>query len=118
MLFLRYEELEQNEAGFCTHRLMYGFWFNPDVEAPVEEKKPSTKHPKDQIANAEDNVAQAGKRMAGRMVGLMKREASRLLDQFPILDKYMTQAQIEKTIWAHFLAELNPEGQETEEVDT
>jgi len=71
---------------------------------------------KEQLVTAEDNMEQAGRRMAGRMRGLIRREASRILDQFPILDKHKTQAQIEEVIWEQFRAALD-EGLE-EEVDT
>ncbi len=95
---------------------MFGFWFHPsEIEAIVEKKKPMSSE--DQLNDAEDNVVHAGRRMAGRMRGLVRREASRIFDQFPILDKYKTQAQIEEVIWETFRAALD-EDLEEEEVDT
>lgn len=95
---------------------MFGFWFHPvEREAIVEKKKPMSND--EQLNDAEDNVVQAGQRMAGRMRGLVRREAGRIFDQFPILDKHKTQAQIEEVIWETFRAALDDEDLE-EEVDT
>lgn len=70
-----------------------------------EVRKPMSKAEK--LAEAKQNINQAARRMASRVKGMIEREADRLMDQYPILDKRMSRSQIEKTVWRVFREALD-----------
>ncbi len=101
---------------------MYGMWFPPEMlEAmqaaqaqaqgkppePADPPKKKNATPEEELAEAKANIDVAGQRMAGRIVGLLQREAGRLIDQYPILDNKMKSAQIERRLWFLFWKELD-----------
>jgi hypothetical protein len=59
------------------------------------------------LADAKSNITQAGKRMAGRICGMLRNESGRLLDQFVILDGELSELEIEEILWEEFFKELS-----------
>ena len=68
--------------------------------------------PDQQRTEARNNIEQAGIRMASRVIGMIEREASRLLDQFEILYKEKTQLEVKKVIWKKFIVEVDNAAEE------
>jgi len=81
-------------------------------EAKALRRKEDAKTPEDLRNEARNNVDIAGEKMAGRVAGMIGREAGRLMDQFSVLNKESTKFKVTKRIWKSFMESLDEHYQE------
>ena len=79
-----------------------------EIEMLEKEKQPNfVQNDDSRLANGKSAIRQAGDKMSRRVAGMLSRESSRLMDQFPILEERLSQNQVEEILWEHFKPELD-----------